>query len=289
MKKFILLLILFYSVTSAAGEVFFVPGWRTGFTPRSGCVRIINDIWPGLPVTVKSWNSRVSLRCATRNAAEYSRQLKSEITAMPAERRKNLILIGHSLGAAIVLDVLEHLAANDMKVHEAVLLGAPVPDDELSVFRALSAVETRLSNVSFAGDAILKLFYPWHMGKPLGIAGWRYSHPRFAQFITKTDFSFTNHYAYIYLETLGKFLDSLPHPEPEIKIANSCQAHFYDESAVFWQTIENCKSWKLQKNLVFDKFRIVDEVNQVRATGSYDQMQASFAGITAQLSAAGAK
>ena len=119
---------------------------------------------------------------------------------MPETRRKQLILVGHSLGAAIVLDILDYLAEHDMKISEAALLGAPVPDDALSVFRAFSAVEKRLSNVAFSGDAILKLFYPWHLGKPLGIAGWRYAHPRFAQTVVKPEFSFTNHYAYIYLE-----------------------------------------------------------------------------------------
>ena len=289
MKRVIILFILFCSILAGAGEVFFIPGWRTGFSPRSGCVRILRDIWPGMPVTVKSWNSRVSLTAATENAADFSRQLKEEISSMPETRRKQLILVGHSLGAAIVLDILDYLAEHDMKISEAALLGAPVPDDDLAVFRAFSAVEKRLSNVAFSGDAILKLFYPWHLGKPLGIAGWRYAHPRFAQTVVKPEFSFTNHYAYIYLETLDAFLDSLPPPEPEIKIPHRCEPHFYDETAIFWQTVSEFKSWKLQKHIVLDCFRIADEKNQIRATGTHGEMHHCFAGIKAQLSVAGTK
>ena len=96
---------MLWSFAVSGKEVFFVPGWRTGDSSRAGCVRIMRDIWPGYDISVKSWNSNVALTDAIKNAEHCADLLKKEISAMPEARRKNLILAGHSLGGAVVLDV----------------------------------------------------------------------------------------------------------------------------------------------------------------------------------------
>ena len=193
-----------------AKEVFFVPGWRTGYSNRAGCVRIMRDIHPGYKITVKSWNSRVALTDAVKNAEICAEQLKKEICAMPDEQRKQLILIGHSLGAAVVLDILDHLAKNKMTIHSAALLGTPVAADDPRLARGIEAVETRCYNVAFSGDTLLKFLYSFNApGLPMGVGGSSFKHPRFVEYIEKNEPDLTNHFAYKYLEVLDKVIDSV--------------------------------------------------------------------------------
>ena len=193
-----------------AKEVFFVPGWRTGNSSRAGCVRIMRDIYPGYDITIKSWNSRVALTNAVKNAEFCAEQLKKEITSMPEARRKQLILVGHSLGSAVVLDVLDCLAHHKMKISGAALLGTPVAADDPRLARGIEAVEKRCYNVAFSGDTLLQFLYSFtSSGKPMGIGGCNFKHPRFVEHIEKNEPDLTNHFAYKYLEVLDKVVDSV--------------------------------------------------------------------------------
>ena len=191
-----------------AKEVFFVPGWRTGNYSRAGCVRIMRDIYPGYDITVKSWNSRVALTDAVKNAEICAEKLKKEIVSMPESRRSQLILVGHSLGAAVVLDVLDHLAKNKMKIAEAALLGAPVAADDPRMKHGMNAIEGKFFNVAFSGDTLLQFLYSFNSpGRPMGVGGSNFKHPRFINHIEQNEPDLTNHFAYKYLEVLDKVVD----------------------------------------------------------------------------------
>ena len=206
MKKYLIILHCFaFLLTLTGNEVFFVPGWRTGDSSRAGCVRIMRDIYPGYDIFVKSWNSRVALTDAVKNAEVHAEKLKKELAAMPEARRKGLVLVGHSLGAAVVLEILSHLAENDMKVAEAVLLGTPVAADDPRLLRAMDAVIGKCYNVAFGGDTLLKFLYSFTAsGEPLGVGGSKIKHPRFVDCIVKNAPDVTNHFAYKYLEALDR-------------------------------------------------------------------------------------
>lgn len=210
MKKYLFYFISILLCTASGKEVFFVPGWRTGNSSRAGCVRIMRDIYPGYDIDVKSWNSHVALTDAVKNAEICAQKLKKEISAMPESRRKELVLVGHSLGAAVVLDVLDHLAANRLKIAGAALLGTPVASDDPRLPRAMAAVAERCYNVAFAGDTLLQFLYSFNApGKPLGVGGSCFKHPRFVEHIEKNEPDLTNHFAYKYLEVLDKVVDSV--------------------------------------------------------------------------------
>ncbi len=210
MKKLFILLLLIGIFAVNAAEVFFVPGWRTGDSSRAGCVRIMRDIWPGYDISVKSWNSRVALTDAIKNAEHCADLLKKEISSMPESRRKNLILAGHSLGGAVVLDVLDHLAKNKMKIAGAALLGTPAAADDPRLSKIMDALTGNCYNVAFAGDTLLQFLYSFNaQGKPLGVGGSSFKHPRFVEHIEKNEPDLTNHFAYKYLEVLDRVVDSV--------------------------------------------------------------------------------
>lgn len=284
MKRSVILFILFFVSVCSAGEVFFVPGWRTGNSSRAGCVRIIHDIWPGMPVTVKSWDSLVSLEEAKQNAATYTGALLKEILAMPAERRRELILTGHSLGAVIVLDILNELAERKMQIKAAALLGAPVPNNDPVIFRALDVVQKYCYNVAFTGDGVLRLLCPLSgTGEPLGVRGWQFSHPRFVESVVTQPFSLYNHFAYRYLEELDRLVDT--HEAKLIHIPGGCEPYFYDENGFFWRKQEEFASWQLQYHIINGKFRIVDPQNQVRLDGTESTARNGFEYLKNHLSA----
>lgn len=210
MKKYMFLFTVVLSIAASGKEVFFVPGWRTGNSSRAGCVRIMRDIYPGYDITVKSWNSRVALTDAVKNAESCAEQLKKEITSMPEARRKQLILVGHSLGSAVVLDVLDYLAHHKMKISGAALLGTPVAADDPRLARGIEAVEKMCYNVAFSGDTLLQFLYSFTSpGKPMGVGGSNFKHPRFVEHIERNEPDLTNHFAYKYLEVLDRVVDSV--------------------------------------------------------------------------------
>ena len=289
MKKTVFIVAFLALVTLSGKEVFFIPGWRTGSSARAGCVRIMHDIWPGVPITVKSWNSLVSYEEARKNAAEFSKELLNEIRSMPVSRRKELILVGHSIGASIALEVISQLAKGNMQIYEAALLGAAVPDDDPRMWSVFKVVRTRCYGVVFPGDAVLKLLYPLsEPGTPLGLSGWKFHHPRWIEAKVEQKLSFFNHYAYLYLEALDRLVDSMPSPQ-EIKIANAAVPYYFDENGIYWQQVENFSCWELQKHLFYPEFRILDPEKRVRATGTEADMRSIFTDILRQLSSVPAK
>ncbi|MBR7107674.1 MAG: DUF726 domain-containing protein [Lentisphaeria bacterium] len=287
-KVFFIVAFLAFSLLSAR-EVFFVPGWRTGSSAREGCVRIMRDIWPGVPISVKSWNSRVPYKEARNNAASFSKELFNEIRSMPESRRRDLILVGHSIGAGIVLEVISNLAAENMQILEAALLGGAVPDDDARMWDLFKVVRTRCYGVAFAGDAVLKLLYPLsESGSPLGLTGWKFCHPRWVETRIEQKLSFFNHYAYLYLEELDRLVDSLPPPR-EIVISDAVAPYHFDENGLYWQKVDNVSDWELQKHLFYPDFRILDPEKRVRYTGSEAPARRTFADIVRQLSSVPAK
>ena len=284
MKNFVTSLLLLCAMLSHAGEVFFVPGWRTGNSARAGCVRIMRDIWPGVPITVKSWKSMVTLEEAKQNAAAYTGVLLKEILDMPESRRRELILAGHSLGAVIVLEILDELAERRMQIREAALLGTPVANDDPRIFRALSATRNCCYNVAFSGDGVLKLLCPLSgTGKPLGVSGWKFSHPHLIESKVSQPFSLYNHFAYRYLEELDRLSDS--HAAGEIHLPGGCEPFFYDESGIFWRKQDELSSWQIQRHVINGKFRLVDNLNRVRLEGSEADVKSGFEYIRNYLSA----
>ena len=287
MKKFCILLSFALTASLPALEVFFVPGWRTGDSNRAGCVRIMHDIWPGSTITVKSWDSLVSLNKARQNATGFVPELLAEVLRMPEKQRSQLVLAGHSLGAAIVLELLCELEKRGIVIHSAALLGAPVAHDDPRIFRALNAVHTYCYNVAFAGDGILRTLYPLsESGVPLGTAGWKYFHPRMIESRLVQSFSFYHHFAYRYLEELDRLIDDRGGDD---FLKNGRPPFFYDETGMFWQVERDFHSWQLQKHIFNGVYRLTDPRKRVRVSGERKSAETAFESVITHFSAGGVK
>ncbi len=266
-----------------SGEVWFVPGWRTGFSSRDGCVRILKDIYPGQNIRVCSWDSLQPWQTAVRNSREFTGKLNQEIMRLDHSRRRDIILVGHSIGGEIVLEILSRLAGHKMSIHSAAILGGAVPCDDPRIVQALHAVRFHISNVYDPGDWVLKYLYPLGNSRvvPLGLAGWAGSDPRFLEISASgKKSSFYNHYAYLYLEVLAKM------PDKHSELLETAYIEPFElrrpADTLFWNDLETVGSWKLQTH--YDgTSRILDPYGVRRAAGTRQEMENLFTGLKAEL------
>ncbi len=70
---------------------------------------------------------------AYRNAGVAALSLSTIIAAMPKAERESLVLVGHSLGAYIVVKTLESLSRRQMKVNLAILIGSAIDSNDSAI------------------------------------------------------------------------------------------------------------------------------------------------------------
>ena len=280
MRRIVFLLL--FAAFSASGEVWFVPGWLTGFDGRTGCVRILKDTFPGQKIVVKSWDSRQPWPTATRNAELFTETLFAELSALPESELRELVLIGHSIGGRIVLNLLNRLAAQGKKVHSAALLAVVVPCDSALIPRALDAVRFEICDICNPDDLILKDLYPLdgdHTA-PLGYSGWVGGDPRLIEGVCRHDGgSFLIHFAYLYLEELACMYRALP---PRVESASPPRR---PADTLFWQDVESCGNWRLQLHYDGRRARLLDPDGVRRAAGDVGAVRTVFADVKRQLDA----
>ena len=281
------LFFILFMMLPAAADVFFIPGWRPGFSGRDGCVRILKDVYPGKVIQVKSWDSLQDWQTAKINAEKQTVQLLQEIIAMPDAQRRELILVGHSIGAKIVIDILHELTLKKLQIHSMALLGGAVPDDYPRIETALQAITGNCCIIYNPDDLVLKLLFPLDnmSGVPLGLNGWPGKNHKVFEARAHSDRSgFFNHFAYIYLEELDRLTDTLPPGIPEIVVLqDDNNEERVPADQIFWLTVGSCQNWKLQKNTFSGKHRIIDPGNIRKASGSKEKMIKAFEYIRKQL------
>lgn len=247
-------------------------------------MRRLHEAYPGKKIVVKAWDSRQPWSITKRNAKTHVETLTGEILAMPESRRSRLILVGHSIGARITLEIMNELAAKKLKIHSAALLGAAVCDNDPLIAGSLEAVHFYVCNICNPDDWVLRLLFPvdkdYLFCRALGGHGWFGAHPRLfeARVSSSDQWGFYNHYAYIYLEELGRLLRKIP-PEIEVKVMqDEDNTERVPADTLYWESCQSFGNWHLQRH-PSGKFRIIDPAGVRRATGSEEKMRAAFADL----------
>ena len=107
-----------------------------------------------------------------KNAEKVARKLAEKIASMPTTKREKMVLIGHSLGAYIVVKALASLAGRHMKISHAVLLGAAVPHNDPSISAACRATINPIDYTVNNHDWALRLYPIVNFHYPLGLVGY---------------------------------------------------------------------------------------------------------------------
>ena len=155
---------------------YYVPGWlRTGRRSDAPTwTSFTNTFSDARCESFSCWNGNEKWRKSLKNADSQWAMLSREIERMPESVRTNVTLVGHSLGARIVVRTLANLAGKGMKVRQGILLGAAIRNDDPDLQRIGGASVRPVLNLRNPNDVTLKYIYRvagGEKGPALGVAG----------------------------------------------------------------------------------------------------------------------
>ncbi len=120
---------------------------------------------------------------AKRDTDKVADALANKIAKASNVEQKGLFLIGHSLGANIVVKTLAQLKTKHIKINQAALLGAAIDYDDPNIEQACGAVLKPISSIFNPYDHALMLYSLYNMGhSALGSTGYSGKNDRLREY-----------------------------------------------------------------------------------------------------------
>lgn len=289
---------------TARADVWYVPGWNRSSEPDAFAYPACTNVFGDAQCAFKAWEGNGLWPIAVRNADAFSEQLADEIAALDAERRGNLTLVGHSLGGRITTRVLAQLARRGLKIRQGILLAPAIPMTDGDVAAAGGGSTEPVLLIVNPQDVVLKYVYALGSGEEgpsLGTDGAvnavsnlvEYAVPPQVTEETKVDALWgqsetikrlCNHLAPFYFAKLRRILDGEPSADAQVRVPQGLVNIEWKvlDRGVWWDVLETCGNWKLERNKVTSHCRILDPNRRRVAWGSEADMRRSFRKIRAQ-------
>jgi predicted alpha/beta hydrolase family esterase len=140
-------------------RVMYVPGWHRCQRGADEAFRAVQKAFPEAEVSVRNWDGNCHWKKARTNADAEAARLAVELMSMPEDSLSQLTLVGHSLGARIVVKALAKLAVEGKKVKTAVILAAAMPSNDPDVMNFTAATIEPATIVCNSKDTMLKYGY----------------------------------------------------------------------------------------------------------------------------------
>lgn len=287
----------------APARVIYCPGWmRVSSTPEEN-FDALRTLFPGADVTTFPWEGDNLLFWKCRDQADQaSHRLAGELLALSEAERGKTVLIGHSLGARIVIGALADLAQAGKTVGEAIVAAAAIPGDDPRISAAVQASRAPLVVVVNPDDPILKwVYYSFGEGRtmPLGINGVDCPGPHVRQLVMAPEDlhgaavaapplqmaamrQLCAHYVKFYLDFLAEQRAN-GYPATARNVVRQDIANValpVVDGGVFWDTLWRLPSgWELQRHKLTGHCRVLDPHGIRRAWGSEAAMRRSFAAL----------
>ena len=137
----------------------YVPGWHRCQRGADEAFRAVQKAFPEAEVSVRNWDGNCRWKKARTNADAEAARLAVELMSMPEDSLSQLTLVGHSLGARIVVKALAKLAVEGKKVKTAVILAAAMPSNDPDVMNFTAATIEPATIVCNSKDTMLKYGY----------------------------------------------------------------------------------------------------------------------------------
>ena len=288
-----------------AREAWYVPGWlRTG-TPESGAWRSFTRAVGAEQNRFWAWDGDHRWSTSAANADAAAQALADELAALSPERRANLTLVGHSLGARLLARALARIGARGMKVRQGILLAPAVRNDDPELQGLGAGSELPVILVTNPKDVVLKYVYAVAGGEggcalgtdgsPLPLANVRTRsvpaditattviHDAWGR--TETIKRSANHHASFYFAELGRILRGTPSDQPQMRVLQdkvNVEMKVMD-AGIWWDVLEEAQGWKLEQHVLTGHCRILNSAKRRTAWGGETEMRRSFAEIRAQL------
>ena len=122
-------------------------------------------------------------RKALADVKPASERLVNKIRYLPLNKRQKLILIGHSLGANLVIRTLAHLYRRNLSIHSAVLLGAAIDNRSEDILWAMKSTQSPIYSMINPQDYALATFRLVTGSRALGTGcDLAYDHTKFREY-----------------------------------------------------------------------------------------------------------
>lgn len=211
---------------------------------------------------------------AVRKADDCSQYLAEAIKQMTPEKQKRLILAGHSLGARIVVRTAAKLLEINrnkkdnakINIRKIILAGAAIDNDDKDIAATYQISMEPVDNIINTQDISLA-FYCWigedHAALGTGYKSKDFTEKEFCEFVVHKSISHCKYFK-VYQELHNCFMYEIVAPQvrPNLnwKIMNK---------RIWWNIVDECHGWELQKNLATNRYRIVDNENRRRSWGHW--------------------
>ena len=287
-------------------HVLYVPGWMRTRACGDETWQSFTNVFAGARCELwNRWDGDCAWKKAVRNADMAARRLAHEVESMPTGVRTNVTLVGHSLGARIVVRALAELAGRDFRVRQGILLGAAIPNSDPDLQRAGKASCLPILAVCNPKDVTLKYAYGAAGGEPAPAFGTDGS-PRPLENVIECPVSATvteqteveaawgksdaikkvaSHHALFYLAALRAVLEGV---EPENRQLLVPQGRINVEmkvldAGIWWDVLETADGWKLERNRLTGHCRILDPAKKRKAWGPETTMREAFSKLRGQI------
>ena len=143
-------------------EILFIPGFKSKHVLENEYKQMLKSVFPDSAIEVMKWESNVSVLDwpkAVELADLSVSQVLDKIGRMEAEKRENLVLVGHSLGGRMVIRTLAKLADKNIRIRRGIFLAAAIPDDDQDIQKAVKATKKPCINIFNREDQILRTVY----------------------------------------------------------------------------------------------------------------------------------
>ena len=149
----------FVLVGTPQERVIYVPGWHRCHRGADEAFRAVQTAFPGAAVTTYDWDGNCRWKNARTNADAAAAKLAGELISMSDDKLSQLTLVGHSLGARIIVRALAKLAVEGKKIKTAVILAAAMPSNDPDAQNFTAATIEQATIVCNPKDTMLKYGY----------------------------------------------------------------------------------------------------------------------------------
>jgi len=300
----IMLLLAAGIAATAAAEVWYVPGWNRTTETNGLAYTSCTNVFAGSVCVFRGWDGDRGWSESMANADVAARQFADEIAATNDAFRAELTIVGHSLGGRIVARTLAELARKGVKVDQGILLAPAMPMDDPDVAQMGGGCVRPAILVVNPHDSVLKYGYDLaggegapalgRNGAPVAVANVvEYAVPKTITEETAIDALWgrsetvkrvCNHLAAFYFTELRRILDGHPSANAQVRVPQGRLNLEWKviDAGIWWEVLETCGGWKLERNIVTKHCRIVSPARRRVAWGAEASMRASFAKICAQ-------
>lgn len=273
------------AATSDPGtRIFLIGGWRTEDASFEESIESLHRIFPEVKhIDRLKWPANGEYPTVRERADQKAKEFAAEIERYPIDFRKNIILVGHSLGGRMAIRIMAILGKKKIQIKKGIFLGAAIDHDDPDIPFALRASAEQSILVYQPDDHILRDLYPDDKEIALGSRGYlgKYEKSALRQIQIKEDPSLKGHDLIFYLEHLQKkinaeadeapcpeihgFRHELPDPEKNVPVGQEMDSEYH--------------GWKILKRpmpIFGKKYILCDPEMRVRAEGSLTEMRESL-------------